>query len=707
MGTEPNETTVFVSDASAEAEGIQTALREKSLTVTEVPLAMLVSRVPAQRPRVVLVDADAEGALEEVAKMRQLEGAESIHVIFLGKPGGTFSSSEEALANEGSGFFPRPINIIALVKKIEALVASPSADAPAPVRPSQPPGAGISLKRLSQPPPPATTTSPKVASVHGPLSTELETLLADAEARVGANVTDAFPPSPEEELAAVLPEDVLRSLDEPIGDDDDAEDEERVDTGQRHLTSSGRETTGSRRQTGIEQQSPLTSEAQPGVSTGRDTGREPQSPPQAQASSGARVPSTKEAGPPPLFGSGPGTPPPNDLAWLKPQPPPRAPRASTLGSEMLVQAGGMLPAVDESSRKAESVPPPMIPAGPSVLGPGDAAILLARSIGDRVTGALCIDADGGIRRIVLREGDVVTAGSGIEDDGLLAFLAVRGDVPREVARQLGGRMPGFGKNAGAALIAHGLLTQDQLWPVLRAHAEWIIARALLSERGNASIEAEPPGRLKDEPNVFGGATGAAVFVDIVRRVIGPPAAEVALGGPRARFAEGAREALLAECTLTGAEMEIVERAKGQTLEDVVRVNPDSDVAPMLYALALLGVVEAIHPAERAPADGAGPAVDTIDAEAVRARVRARRALVDDGDYFALLGVGRNATGYEVRRAFLDLRRAFEPQRILSPQVADLADDVRTIVAVLEEAYEILRDPVRRERYRRAIDAVPS
>jgi hypothetical protein len=268
-------------------------------------------------------------------------------------------------------------------------------------------------------------------------------------------------------------------------------------------------------------------------------------------------------------------------------------------------------------------------------------------------------------------------------------------------------MPGFGKNAGAALVAHGLLTQDQLWPVLRAHAEWIVARTLLAERGTAAIEAEPPGRLKSEPNVLGGATGATVFVDVVRRVIGPPAATVALGGPRARFARGAREALLGECALTGGEMELVERAQGRTLEEVLQANPDSDVAPMLYALALLGVVEAIHPAERPPAVGNAGAVDTIDADAVRARVRARRALVDDGDYFALLGVGRSATGYEVRRAFLDLRRAFEPQRILTPELADLADDVRTIVAVLEEAYEILRDPVRRERYRRAIEAVPS
>ena len=101
------------------------------------------------------------------------------------------------------------------------------------------------------------------------------------------------------------------------------------------------------------------------------------------------------------------------------------------------------------------------------------------------------------------------------------------------------------------------------------------------------------------------------------------------------------------------------------------------------------------------ADGSPP-VDALDEDAIRERVRARLALVDEADYFALLGVSPDATGYEVRRAFLELRRAFDPQRVLTPQIVDLAADVRKIVSVLEEAYEILRDNARRERYRRAI-----
>ena len=58
------------------------------------------------------------------------------------------------------------------------------------------------------------------------------------------------------------------------------------------------------------------------------------------------------------------------------------------------------------------------------------------------------------------------------------------------------------------------------------------------------------------------------------------------------------------------------------------------------------------------------------------------------DYFALLGVQPNATNYDIRRAYLDLRRIFEPNRLLTAATADLHDDVVLIVDVIEEAYQV-------------------
>ncbi len=264
---------------------------------------------------------------------------------------------------------------------------------------------------------------------------------------------------------------------------------------------------------------------------------------------------------------------------------------------------------------------------------------------------------------------------------------------------------------GAALIAHGYLQQDELWPVLRSHAEWLIGRIAKLERAETSVEHEVPPRLATEPAVFGGATGAEVLVELVRRVSPPDASTARLGGAGIRLRMGPSQALLGECALPADEAELVRSLDGETLGDAVARAKSADFSSALLALVELGILEAagVSPkAERAaaPAAAAKRGPDRLDYEALRSRIAARRALVDEGDYFALLGVNRSATSYDVRRAYTQLREELDPTRILTPATADLRDDVDAILLIIDEAYEILADDLRRERYRRALEAAP-
>jgi hypothetical protein len=346
---------------------------------------------------------------------------------------------------------------------------------------------------------------------------------------------------------------------------------------------------------------------------------------------------------------------------------------------------------------------PPRPEIPAVLGEGDAVRALAHAIAARATGSLALNTDRGLRRIVLQDGDILTAGSAVADETLLAFLAARGDIERETAARLGGKLPPFGRHAGAALIAHGHMGQEDLWPVLRAHAEWIIGRAVSEESGTCELEPEAPGRFKAEPSVFGGATGAEVFVETLRRVVPASVAARRLGGMLTRLDEGPRRSILGECALRREEEDAVRGAPAKTIGEVV-AESETELVTVVYACVALEILATLAPVGRE--DIREPGVDPLDEEAIRQRVRARLALVEDGDYFALLGVSRSATGYEIRRAFVELRRGFEPSRLLTAQTADLAEDLRLILEVVDEAYEILKEPHRRERYRRAIEAGP-
>jgi hypothetical protein len=228
------------------------------------------------------------------------------------------------------------------------------------------------------------------------------------------------------------------------------------------------------------------------------------------------------------------------------------------------------------------------------------------------------------------------------------------------------------------------------------------------KQAGVRLEARPSGRLAGEPSVFGGATGAEVFMEVVRRIVSPMEALEQLGGAQSHLGQGAEAHLLDECSLPGNEPELIRGAPGRTLRELLSDSPDGDFAAAVFAATQLGIVEVLRtmgPEGDAGDEGAA-SVAALESDAIRESVRARLQLAEEGDYFAVLGVHRDATSYELRRAFLELRRMFDSSRLLSPEIADLAEDVRTINYVLEEAYEVLRDPARRERYKRAIEGPP-
>ena len=220
--------------------------------------------------------------------------------------------------------------------------------------------------------------------------------------------------------------------------------------------------------------------------------------------------------------------------------------------------------------------------------------------------------------------------------------------------------------------------------------------------------SEALGRRTRAGDLSGSSVGSRAWGVSPAFTVSPDEATNKLGGSSTRIGDGPNARLLGESGLDGGLTDRLNASRGTSIQALVGRSPETDIAAVLYALNLLGVFEMIRGGSERhlPSSTSDPAVDALDEEAVRARVHARLQLVEEGDYFSLLGISRDATGYEVRRAFLELRRTFEPSRILTPQIADLSQDIRKIAIVLDEAYEILRDQARRERYRRAIDGSP-
>ena len=818
---------IFVSDASAEAERLTTALRGRGYPVIDVPLALLVSRVSVQRPSLILCDADATAAIETIQRVRETPGGNRIDVLFLGEPGRTVDEHAGALQQESSGVFVRPVDEFILLRKVEALIGAPSGRrdfntrVPPPNRapvlvaatrrpyrydagkgdaqretPSSPssPAVGSAPSASSSPmaslPPsapghPLPNTNPGTEPGPAPLSTRsselapdsqphssrpssahalsprphelpqaqlspaLESLLATAERRVRSVRNSSAPPSdrlsPEAELEAILPADVLDALDEPLDFDDDDEDADSsigthngpdADPGSR----TGSRTTGAG--------------AGAGTASGGNNNND-----SADKDGPAPVPpQAREVPPPPPSKNAPSSDQPESQSARATEPPITPPRhTSRMQSEFsnrapfdesalgpssnalnFTTAHGPITDFPPSAVSAQSdaaalstTPPaaraprdeprvaaPLPPDEPRAtstldippsLGEGDAVRAFARVVRTRYTGALAFEDATGIRRVLFRDGDFVTAASGADGESLVAFLTQRGDLPSDAAARIGRKLPQFGRHAGAALIAQGHLRQDDLWPVLRAHAEWLVGRIVVLASGAVSVEADVPVRLQAEPAVFGGATGAEVLVEIVRRAVSTEQAVRRLGGVETILQKGDSAALLGECAIADAEAEVVRAIVDEPVSDVLRRVGHKDFAAVLYVLVelcVLGRASAERRTSRGRTEKKPAQPDRLDQAALRARISARKALSEEGDYFALLGVARSATSYDIRRAYAALRDEYDPARILSGETLDLRDDVELILEVLAEAFEILEDDLRRERYRRALDASP-
>jgi len=133
---------------------------------------------------------------------------------------------------------------------------------------------------------------------------------------------------------------------------------------------------------------------------------------------------------------------------------------------------------------------------------------------------------------------------------------------------------------------------------------------------------------------------------------------------------------------------------------------DPRLLPLLLGLTHLGVLTVGGGEVPLQVVDVHARTQEMDEQAFISKLMARRSLVDDGDYFQLLGIARSATGYEVDRARDELLSLFSEDR-LTARTVHLRPDLHLLRITIEEAHLVLRDDVRRFRYRTALEAMPS
>jgi hypothetical protein len=333
-------------------------------------------------------------------------------------------------------------------------------------------------------------------------------------------------------------------------------------------------------------------------------------------------------------------------------------------------------------------------------GVSDAAMLLARMFAQGATGRIAFRRDEVETVVFFDHGRPVFASSNEPRDRMGELLLREGKITASQYERCQTVVAESGRRMGEILVDFGYLKRRELLPAVRRHVEDIVYSLFGWERGAyaVNLDAQPSAeriRLSRHP--------AALILEGIRRKLDRSSLERLIGASSTVVEVRDRERLggiVSQGDLGMEERAALAAFDGQAdLAQVARTaGVDlADVLPLAWGLCVLGLATARR-TDAELVDETTALVGETDLAIDRERVRARWQLVTDADYFALLGVRRDATGFEIRRAYQAARRDFAADCFPGELRRELARELDDIAHVLDEAFRVLRDDRLRQTY---------
>jgi DNA-binding NarL/FixJ family response regulator len=338
--------------------------------------------------------------------------------------------------------------------------------------------------------------------------------------------------------------------------------------------------------------------------------------------------------------------------------------------------------------------------GEIVRGVSDAAMLLAKMFGAGATGQIRFRRSGFEKVVHVDQGRPVFASSSEPLDRMGELLVREGKITAAQYERCQTVVAESGRRMGEILVDFGYLKRRELLPAVRRHVEDIVYSLFGWDAGHyrITLDGEPCVeriRLSRHP--------AALILEGIRRKLDRTSLERLVGPPSTVLEVSDRErlgAVINTSDLGPDERAALSAIDGQAdLATVARIAGIdlADTLPLAWGLCVLGLAVARRTDTEIP-DESTALVGETDLAIDRERVRARSQLVAEADYFALLGVRRDATGFEIRRAYQAARRDFAIDSFPADLRRELAQELDDIANVLDEAYRVLRDDRLRTTY---------
>jgi hypothetical protein len=343
--------------------------------------------------------------------------------------------------------------------------------------------------------------------------------------------------------------------------------------------------------------------------------------------------------------------------------------------------------------------------GPIRRGEADAAIVLERMYRRRFTGRIVFRQGDACKEILFDTGRPVFASSNLAHDRMGELLHREGKITTAQYGRVQAVVVESGRRMGEVLIDMGWLKRRELLPVVRRHIEDIVYSLFAWDDGEYAITE---GDFAASERIRIARHPAAMVLEGVRRKFDLETLEALLGSPDSIVEivdDRKLKTVMSVADLSTAERRVMAGFDGE--RSVAQVHSSAshgsasmdlvDVYQLAWGLVAWGAAQPLRrdgEGKRAAAEE--PAlIGETDLAIDRQRVLAKYALVMEADYFALLGVRRDATGFEVKRAYEVARRDYAGESFPPEVRAELSAELTEIGEVLQEAYLVLQsDPLR-------------
>ncbi len=325
---------------------------------------------------------------------------------------------------------------------------------------------------------------------------------------------------------------------------------------------------------------------------------------------------------------------------------------------------------------------------------------------EKKTGTAVFERDGTIKKVFFSQGDVLFAASNRNEDRLGEFLVRRGKItPEQFAKATEGVIK-TGKKLGAVLFGMRALSAKDLVDQVKLQVREIVLDLFSWRDGTYAFSAGViplaeviPLQMSTGDLIIDGlrdrnATDARAALPPLSTVL-RPAADHELLFQRAHLDADQREVL----ALINGERSIA----GLTALSDLPEDTVLDAVSVLLALRMAEPGTVTAPEDKEFLREAFPGKGTeasVDVAITKTRVQSDFERMATLSHYEMLGIAKNASDAEIKKAYLVAAKRYHPDRHFEPEMSDMKEKLEALFARSHEAYETLKSPVNRAQYDR-------